>query len=469
LLIKPLLHLFNLSIKCSIFPDYWKLTKVVPIFKKGQRNDIKNHRPVAILSTPAKIFESILYNTIFRHVKSSITPFQHGFFPNRSINTNLLNFSDFCISSIDKGGQVDVIYTDFSKAFDKVNHLQLLIKLNNLGLSVTGIKFFSSYLHKRRQVVDFNGFSSHQFHVQSGVPQGSNLGPLLFIIYINDIVQCVKNSKVLLYADDMKVFRQINSINDCRLLQEDLDRLVVWSDSGLKFNSNKCVVVRYSRKIRNIFNFSYMMGNNVLSVCSSIRDLGILFDEKFLFSGHIIEICKAAYRTLGFICRSGSFLKNINSFKLLYYSLVRTKLEFGSVIWYPYQSYLNDLIEKIQVKFLRFLYFKLMGVYSFSVPYNALLSIFGMEKLSRRRDVGMLIFLHKLANGVIDDSELLSRLCFLVPRRASRVQSLFSLHFGHSNLGAQSPINVMMRLYNALPDTVDIFASASASFKRSLH
>jgi hypothetical protein len=468
-LIKPLLHLFNLSIKSSIFPDYWKLTKVVPIFKKGQRNDIKNHRPVAILSTPAKIFESILYNRLFRHVKSSISPFQHGFFPNRSINTNLLQFSDFCISSIDKGGQVDVIYTDFSKAFDKVNHLQLLKKLNYFGLSVGGIKFFSSYLHNRRQVVDFNGFSSRQFHVQSGVPQGSNLGPLLFIIYIDDIVQCVKNSKVLLYADDMKIFRQINSFDDCRLLQEDLDRLVVWSDSGLKFNSDKCVVVRYSRKTRNLLNFSYRMGNTILSVCSSIRDLGVLFDEKFLFSGHIVEICKVAYRNLGFLCRSGSFLKNIDSFKLLYCSLVRSRLEFGNIVWYPYQNYLYDLIEKIQVKFLRFLYFKLMGVYSFTVPYSALLLIFGMERLSRRRDVGMLVFLHKLANGVIDDSELLSRLCFLVPRRTSRVQRLFAPHFGHSNLGAQSPINVMMRLYNALPDNVDIFASALASFKRSLN
>lgn len=468
LLVKPLLKIFNLSIGASYFPNLWKTTKVVPIHKKGKKSDIKNYRPVAILSTPAKLFEAVLYDRVFNHVKFWITPLQHGFYPRRSINTNLMNFSDFCISSLDKGGQVDVIYTDFEKAFDKVNHLSLLSKLNYLGITCNGLRFFSTYLHNRKQFVFFQGSSSSEFVVSSGVPQGSNLGPLLFIIFINDIVNSVLNSKVLLYADDLKIFREINDVSDCLLLQQDLDRLVAWSDVGLKFHSDKCFVVSYTRRTHNAVNFQYSMNGNLLGSRSSVTDLGVTIDSKLCFSNHVIESCRSAYRILGFIFRSGSFITNIYSLKLLYCTLVRPKLEFGATVWYPHQTYLVDMIEQIQIKFLRYLFFKKFGYFTFDVSYHTLLNLFEMVSLKQRRDMGMLIFLHKLLNDKVDDSELLSRLAFLVRRPSSRARALFSPSFSRTCLGAQSPINTMMRLYNLISNNVDIFNSNLASYKKSL-
>lgn len=316
--------------------------------------------------------------------------------------------------------------------------------------------------------MNFDGFLSREFYVQSGVPQGSNLGPLLFVLFINDIVCCVRNSRVLLYADDMKIFREINCVDDCSLLQDDLDRMSVWSRTGLKFNAEKCVVVSYTRKTHNSLHFQYSIDNTVLSIRAKFKDLGVVFDEKFSFSYHIIEICKEAYRKFGFLCRSGSFLKNVYTFKLLYFSLIRSRLEFGFIIWSPYHSYLLEMIEQIQIKFLRFLYYKRFGIYTFLVSYSELLTLFQMDSLRKRRNMGMLVFLYKVVNGIVDCDELLARVCFLVPRPASRARALFSLHFARTTFGSNSPVNSMMRLGNALPDNVDILSSSLTSFTRNI-
>lgn len=193
-----------------------------------------------------------------------------------------------------------------------------------------------------------------------------------------------------------------------------------------------------------------------------------MFDDKFSFSGHVIEICKSAYRKLGFLFRSGSFLKKISTFKLLYFSLIRSNIEFGFIIWHPYHLYLTEMIEQIQIKFLRFLYYKIFGVYTFLVPYSELLTLFEMDRLRDRRNIGLLLFLYKLINGGVDCGEMLARLGFLVPRPASRARSLFSLHFSHTTLGSNSPVNSMMRLYNAMPDNIDILSSSLASFTRDI-
>lgn len=465
LLVTPLLHIFNISILNSEFPEIWKRAKVTPIFKKGQRSEIRNFRPISILSTPAKVFESILYNRLFYHVKRFINPHQHGFFTGRSITSNLLNFSDFCTSTLDFNGQVDVIYTDFEKAFDKVDHLALLSRLNYFGLSSPLIKLFSSYLYKRTQYVSYNGAMSSDFHPESGVPQGSNLGPLLFIIFIDNITSSIKNCNFLLYADDLKIFKSINNISDCKELQDDLDRLFQWSCSNLKFNINKCSIVRFSRKSeQNLIRVDYEMGGIKLVSRNSIKDLGIIFDEKFSFLNHVISICKSSFSVLGFIRRSSNFLKNNDVIKLLYCSLVRSRLEFGSVIWNPFYANQSDMIENVQKKFLRFLYFKEFNHYTTIIPYSELLSLFNIDSLGERRRVAMLVCLYKLVGGVIDDSTLLSKLQFNVPRLNSRSRLLFSPHYSRTNLAANSPLNVMIRLHNSLPINVDIFSNSLRQF-----
>lgn len=450
ILVNPLRHLFNLSLKNNSFPDIWKVSKVVPIPKKGSKSDISNHRPIAIISSPAKVFESILYTRLLAHVKNFITPSQHGFFPGRSINSNLINFCQYTMDLVDKNIQVDCIYTDFEKAFDRVNHLLLLSKLHYYGLSENSLKFFSSYLHKRKQFVMYRGFCSKNIVVDSGVPQGSNLGPLMFLIFINDITSCVKNSRILMYADDLKIFKNIESIDDCHLLQSDINNLVTWSKSNLKFNVKKCAVMTYTRKTGpGILNFNYNMDGAVLCRKSTFKDLGVVFDSKLYFSDHVLATCKAAYSVLGFIHRSSSFLKNINSIKLLFCSLVRSRLEYASVVWYPHQVYLLNMIETIQKKFLRLLYFKTFGYFTFDVPYSQLLQIFEMSSLENRMKLNSLSYLHKLVSGCLDDGNSLGQLNFNTPRPNSRSTLLFAPTFSRTNLGYYSPINNMCRLCNS--------------------
>lgn len=465
--VKPLLYIFNLSINKSDFPVRWKKAKIIPIFKKGERDSINNYRPISILPAPVKVFESIIHRKLFLHVKNYLSPRQHGFYPKRSINSNLLHFSEYCISVIDEGSQVDVIYTDFEKAFDKVNHLSLLSRLNYFGLSESLVKFFCSYLRGRKQFVYFDGVCSKEFYVESGVPQGSNLGPLLFLLFIDNLKDLIINCEFLLYADDLKLFCNIKSQQDCSLMQDDIDRLYVWSLNNLKFHVNKCALMTFSkRNPENIIKYNYNIGGHILSSKSTIRDLGVIFDPKFSFNDHVVSICKSAFVILGLIRRLGNIFTNIRSIKLLYCSLVRSRLEYASVVWYPHVNYLSELIERVQKRFLRYAYYRAFGHYTMLIPYHELLLMFEMDSLSARRGVAMMLYLHQLVGGKLDDALLLSRVRFAVPRHGSRSRLLFSPHFSRTCLGTWSPLNTMMRLYNSLTDNdVDIFFNSQTEFR----
>lgn len=466
LFVEPLLFIFNLVLSSSIFPTRWKHAKIIPIFKKGERDIIKNYRPISILPAPVKVFESILYLKLFNHVKKYLSNRQHGFVPGKSINSNLLNFSEYCIPVVDNGGQVDVIYTDFEKAFDKVNHLALLSRMNYFGFSESLLTLFCSYLRGRKQFVSFNGFSSDEFVVESGVPQGSNLGPLLFTMFIDSLKNHIINCEFLLYADDLKLFTTIKNRQDCVLMQADLDRLYMWSIDNLKFHVDKCALLTISKKNpNNMIIYDYNIGGHVLSRKTSIKDLGVTFDSKLSFSTHIISVCKTAFSILGLIRRLGNIFNNQRCIRLLYCSLVRSRLEYASVVWYPHVNYLSVLVENVQKRFLRYLYYKSFGHYTNLIPYTELLQLFQIDRLSVRRKVAMVMYLRQLVCGVLDDAALLSRVQFTVPRHNSRSRQLFSPHFSRTSLGTDSPLNTMIRLFNSInSDRVDIFFNSHTVF-----
>lgn len=218
ILVKPLKYLFNLILNQSKFPEIWKKSRICPVFKRDDSKNVENYRPISILCNFAKTFEAVLYDRIYNSVKCIISPEQHGFMHKRSTTTNLACFTQYVSQSIDKRGQVDVIYTDFQKAFDQIDHYVLIEKLSRIGFSSKLILLMRSYLFGRNQHVEYLNIKSRQFSPTSGVPQGSNLGPLLFLIFINDLTETISCEK-LLFADDMKIFYTINSINDCISLQ----------------------------------------------------------------------------------------------------------------------------------------------------------------------------------------------------------------------------------------------------------
>lgn len=191
---KPMAILFNKSIHERKYPTLWKMSFIIPIFKEGNRSSVKNYGPISILYTISKVFERIMFNRLYGHIREYISLSQHGFVSGRSTQTNLLEFVNFVVHSIANGGQVDTIFTDFSKAFDQVSHNLLLQDLENFGVNGAILQWFESHLNGRSQFVMIGSTKSHVINPTSGIPQGSILGPLFFLIFINSLPETFKSS-----------------------------------------------------------------------------------------------------------------------------------------------------------------------------------------------------------------------------------------------------------------------------------
>nr|CAH7714539.1 unnamed protein product [Callosobruchus chinensis] len=344
-LVKPLKIIFNLILKNSIFPDTWKIAKVCPIHKSQDRDLISNYRPISILNNFAKVLEIILYNRIYLGATNCISIDQHGFMKSRSTLTNLAVFSQYLCEHLDNGGQVDAIYTDFTKAFDKVNHKELLNKLSCLGFDNRYIMLLKSYLSNREQYVHYNGYLSYRSMAVRGVPQGSNLGPLLFLLYVNDLCGTLKCRK-LMFADDIKLFATIESNEDCVMLQQQLSVLRDWCERfKLQLNISKCKVLSFSRK-KNILVFPYEIGGMTLVRTDHIKDLGIYFDKQLSFNDNISHTVASAFSMYGFITRNCKSF-DIDVLLLLYYSLIRSKLEYCSMIWSPIYDVYKQTVDQV--------------------------------------------------------------------------------------------------------------------------
>ena len=398
----PLCIIFNLSLKTNTFPNNWKLARIRPILKKGDPSLVDNYRAICLLSNFAKAFEMCLYEEIFAQVKSIISPLQHGFFSSRSTVTNLTSFTEFATTNLDAHQQIDTVYTDFSKAFDRLDHAILLNKLLIIGFDKKLLYFLLSYLSNREQFVEYRGHQSFRFTATSGAPQGSNLAPLLFSLFINDICKQI-NSNMLLFADDLKIYKTIQSLADCLDLQEDLNRVDNWClENRLPLNIEKCKVMTFSLKHNKILH-NYTIQSISIERCTVFKDLGVTIDSKLTFNIHIQTVTKSALKMLGFILRTCRYFTNIASLKTLYYCYVRSKLEYGSIVWSPFYNEYISKLEQIQRKFLKFLALKLDGVFpQQGTEQSALLSRFDIPSLEFRRKYSSLRFLFKLCNNQID-------------------------------------------------------------------
>ena len=226
LLAYPLARIFSFSLNSGVFPDKWKTSFVLPIFKKGQRESIKNYRLICPISAIPRLFKDILYTRLLNFVSNKISDNQHGFIPGKSITTNLIQLSNQVTCSLETGSQVDAIYLDLAKAFDFVDHQMLLNKLNLFDFNESSINWFQSYLKDRTQSVRLNGYISEPFVVTSGVAQGSKLGPILFAIFINDLFKVIRYSKLDLFADDCRLSNIIMKPQDAINLQLDINSMV---------------------------------------------------------------------------------------------------------------------------------------------------------------------------------------------------------------------------------------------------
>lgn len=245
----PLVLLFNCSIATGTFPSVWKRSFVTPIFKSGDRSECSNYRSISILSAIPKLFEKLVCHRLEEDLGHFISAAQHGFRSGRSTSTNLALYTENVLNMMLRHGQVDSLYTDFAKAFDRVCHRLLLRKLSLLGVGGALLNWLASYLSDRSHLVRVGSRVSQPYFSSSGVPQGSHLGPLLFALFVNDICDVIVESEFLLYADDLKIYKPMRTPEDADCLQRDLQRINSWcSRNGMELNVTKCQAISFSRK-----------------------------------------------------------------------------------------------------------------------------------------------------------------------------------------------------------------------------
>lgn len=464
----PLTLIFNKSLATGGFPERWKVAYTVPIHKNGSRTEVSNYRPISKLCTFEKVFESLVYPHLFFLVKSQIIREQHGFFRGRSVESNLLSFVEYLHSGLDARIQTDVVFTDFSKAFDKIDIFILLARLAGVGVCGVLLRWFESYLVNRHQIVSVEGFKSDPYVATSGVPQGSHLGPLLFLIYINELGGRFKKCRFLLFADDLKIFIRVASVQDCIDLQDDLNRLFSFcAENSLFLNASKCGVVSFTRNKHPIV-FPYSIGGAVLSRMDRVRDLGVVFDSELTFNPHVEHIVNTSNKMLGFITRQCSTFTNPSALKAVYFALVFNKLNFASSIWSPTYQNQSNRLERVQKRFLRFLGFKTGYILERWNPSNYFkrLKFFEMISLEDRRKLGGLLLMKGLLSGSLEEPNVLQQICLYAPERSFRQHNLFYLPLRRTTASQNSPIFRSMRDCNDVSTVVDIFADTVRSIKR---
>ena len=453
----PLKVIFNLILRTSVFPDLWKNSRVVPVYKAGQRNEISNYRPITLINNFAKVFEYVLHSQMYAHIATYLSPQQHGFIKGKSTVTNLFLKTQYLADCIDRRSQVDCVYTDFSKAFDRINHRILLNKMETFGFSNSLIQLFRSYLSHRYQYVWYKGHSSASFTQNSGVPQGSVLGPLFFNIYINDIVDQL-DVQCLLYADDLKIFHEIKSMEDCLVLQRNIDLVHIWSKKNLlPLNKCKCVIKSYSKKVKPI-EFKYNLDGVVLERPEFVKDLGVTYDSKLNFIEHIAKVRASANKGLGFVIRNSREIRDFNVMQLLYSAYVRSRLEYCSVIWNPiYQVHVED-IERVQRRWLKCLVFRIDGEYPCrGTPNDILNQRFKMRSLESRRKCAYGILLYNIVNFIIKSENILELIGLNVPKKNLRNKITFHQSIPRSNAAKASPLYQMLEFHKDIERSLDIF------------
>ena len=395
----PLSIIFKDSLQKGETPDDWRKANVTPIFKKGDRNDPANYRPVSLTSQVCKVMESIIRGQVFEHLKNKnlLSEEQHGFREGRSCLTNLLTTLEDWTSMLEDGDCVDVAYLDFRKAFDLVSHKHLLLKLEKHGIKGQILNWIKAFLENRRQKVVIRGYESDELDVLSGVPQGSVLGPILFLLFINDLPKCT-TCPVCLFADDSKIYCRVPRVNNGKpelegaheALQNDLKELHKWATKWkMSFNVNKCKIMHlgYGNAKQ-----EYNLDGTVLVETMEEKDLGVLIDNDLKFSRHVRGIVARANRMIGLMKISfENFDKDM--FGPIYNTLIRPLLEYCVHAWSPYLVKDIQLLENVQRRAT-----KLVREVR-NMEYEDRLKELKIPKLIDRRIRGDMILTYRLLKG----------------------------------------------------------------------
>lgn len=453
----PLSLLFESFFQSGVIPRQWRQAIVCPVFKqKGNPSDVKNYRPISLTSTVCKVMESIILKHMYDHLirNNLLSKEQYGFRPGFSTELQLLAcFEHWTREADNSSSQVNVVYLDFAKAFDSVSHEKLLLKLQRYGFESKILAFIRNFMTDRSQTVQIGKARSQSLPVLSGVPQGSVLGPLLFIIYINDIVDVLKFSSVKIYADDCKLFLSCRCLEDCRKLQEDLKSLEVWAQEWqLNLSFSKCKTITLGRKH---VDFEYELGGNKLEEVKMIRDLGITVSASLKPSAHCERISNIASFKSALIFRS-FVTKEPNFMMRLFKTYILSKMHYGSVVFNPWLAKDIIRIEQVLRRFSR----RLPGFKDMS--YERRLSILNMHSLEYVRLENDLKMAFKMIKG-LTCLDSLDFFCF----SGSDTRQVLVNRFCSHDFCKFYFTNRIVKVYNALPKSVTQ-AKTISEFKTKL-
>ena len=350
-LAKPISWIANICFITGIHPNKLKLAKVIPIFKKGSKLSTANYRPISLLSNINKIIEKLVFSRVFSFLKINdvIYEKQFGFRPKHSTSHALLNIVDTISNSLDKGKMAAGVFVDFQKAFDTVDHSILISKLNHYGIRGEMNDWFKSYLTNRKQCVSILGFESSYKTIEYGVPQGSVLGPLLFLLYINDLNRSIKNSDTYHFADDTNLLNINDSFFSMQAkLNKDLKGLYRWLLANkISLNAAKTELVIFRKPLQKIPPIKLKINGNRIAQTNKVKYLGVYLDEFLDGSVHCIELQKKLQRANGMIAKTRHFLPNDSKALLsIYHSIFASHMVYGCQVWGQSDS---KFVKKIQV------------------------------------------------------------------------------------------------------------------------
>lgn len=463
----PLSDLFNFSLTSGKVPLIWKEANVTPIFKKDDPSVVSNYRPISLLSAVGKVLEKIVHKHLFNFIRDNdiLTTLQSGFIPGDSTVNQLVDiYNTFC-QSLDQGKEVRAVFCDISKAFDRVWHRGLLYKLESVGISGSFLAWLMDYLKDRKQRVVLPGSASSWAPLKAGVPQGSILGPILFLIYINDIVDDI-HSSIRLFADDTSLYIIVdNPVHAADELNADLAKIHSWATKWLvSFNPAKTDSMVLSRKHNKPLHPPLNMNQHLINDVNFHKHLGLTFSKDCSWHDHI-ELVKAKAWLRINIMRRLKFQLDRKSLQTIFISFIRPLLEYANVVWDNCTQQQSNDLEKIQNEAARIV----TGATKLA-SIQSLLSDTGWESLASRREKHKLILYYKMVNNMTPEY-----LSSLVPptvgsisrynlRNETNLQTIpaRSQHYYNSFLPSTT------RIWNNLPEDTKNSLSV-ATFKNKLN
>ena len=460
-------NLFNISLKTGCFPASWKLSHIVPISKLNvpTNHGPSNYRPISLLPILSKILERHVYALITDHLSNNcpISDQQWGFQGKKSTVLALLSATYDWFKTTDTGDEICAVFFDIKKAFDTVPLRSLIKKLKALNISPLTIRWIFSYLTGRCQRVVVAGATSQPSSIVSGVPQGSVLGPLLFLIYIDDVsrINLSTGAELILYADDILLYKRIKTLEDYVELQQDIDLLFHWAQNNtMAFNTSKCKYMIVSRKHKPSLPPTLCLGSTPLERVHMYKYLGVILTSNLSWSEHINSVCMKARKLIGVLFRR--FYAHTNQLTLfkLYIALIRPHLEYACQVWNPYLKKETEQLEKVQRFALR------MCMKQWDASYSDLLELFATPTLADRRKYLSLCVMYTIVhNQVHFQPNIYVPRCLPALRSSQNCQ--FIQPFAKSSAFKYSFVPSTCSKWNDLPADVSLSPSLS-SFKHSL-